>query len=147
MPDGEVAIRLIHNDYRFDNVVLDAEDPMRVIGVLDWEMALNGEPLADLGYMLYLFANDFHDAGRAPKLPGMLGRDAVIALWEDVTGRSAAGIVWHEIAQMAKIGAIIAEGANMLASGRSTDPKLVYFRQNLDYYLATIDAMLDAGGF
>ncbi len=30
---------LIHNDYKFDNVVLDPNNPLRIIGVLDWEMA------------------------------------------------------------------------------------------------------------
>ncbi|WP_017584691.1 phosphotransferase family protein [Nocardiopsis ganjiahuensis] len=40
---------LIHNDFRFDNVVLDAEDPTRPVGLLDWEMATLGDPLMDLG--------------------------------------------------------------------------------------------------
>ncbi len=37
-PARDAASRLIHNDYRFDNVVLDPADPLRVICVLDWEM-------------------------------------------------------------------------------------------------------------
>lgn len=40
---------LIHNDFKFDNVVLDPEDPTRIIGVLDWEMSTIGDPLMDLG--------------------------------------------------------------------------------------------------
>jgi hypothetical protein len=77
----------------------------------------------------------------------MLRRDEVIALWEQVSGRSAAGVVWHEIAQMAKLSAIIAEGVNMLDTGRSSDPKLAYFKQNIEYYLGTVEAMLDGEGF
>ncbi|MEE3117128.1 MAG: phosphotransferase family protein, partial [Pseudomonadota bacterium] len=38
MPD-DVAQVVIHNDYRFDNVVLNQDNPFEVIGVLDWEMA------------------------------------------------------------------------------------------------------------
>ncbi|HWM74013.1 MAG TPA: phosphotransferase, partial [Nocardioides sp.] len=45
----DVGQRMIHNDFRFDNMVLDADDPMRVVGVLDWEMATVGDPLMDLG--------------------------------------------------------------------------------------------------
>ncbi len=45
----DVGQRMIHNDFRFDNMVLDALDPMRVVGVLDWEMATVGDPLMDLG--------------------------------------------------------------------------------------------------
>jgi aminoglycoside phosphotransferase (APT) family kinase protein len=40
---------LIHNDYKFDNVVVADEDVTRIIGVLDWEMATLGDPLSDLG--------------------------------------------------------------------------------------------------
>jgi aminoglycoside phosphotransferase (APT) family kinase protein len=135
---------LIQGDPKLSNLMWD---DFRISAMLDWEMALNGEPLADLGYMLYQFESDYHAATRAPKLPGMLGRDAVIALWEAVSGRSAKGIIWHEIAQIAKISAIIAEGSNMLDTGRSTDPKLAYFKQNLDYYLGTVDAMIAGAGF
>ena len=39
---------VIHNDFRFDNLVLDAGS-LRVTGVLDWEMATVGDPLMDLG--------------------------------------------------------------------------------------------------
>jgi aminoglycoside phosphotransferase (APT) family kinase protein len=43
---------IIHNDFRLDNVVLDARDPLEIIGVLDWEMATLGDPLMDLGASL-----------------------------------------------------------------------------------------------
>jgi aminoglycoside phosphotransferase (APT) family kinase protein len=49
---AEVGASVIHGDFRFDNVVLDADDPLRVIGVLDWEMATVGDPLMDLGASL-----------------------------------------------------------------------------------------------
>lgn len=48
----EKAASLIHNDYKFDNVVLDPQDPTRIIGVLDWEMSTLGDPLMDLGTTL-----------------------------------------------------------------------------------------------
>jgi aminoglycoside phosphotransferase (APT) family kinase protein len=40
---------IVHNDFRFDNVVLDSANPMNIVGVLDWEMATVGDPLMDLG--------------------------------------------------------------------------------------------------
>ncbi len=135
---------VVHGDTKLSNLMWD---DFQISAVLDWEMALNGEPLADLGYMLYLFESDFHGPARPCKLSGMLSRDAVIALWSAVSGRSAQGVEWHEIAQIAKITAIIAEGVNMFDTGRSTDPKLGYFKENFDYYLDVIDAMLAAGRF
>jgi aminoglycoside phosphotransferase (APT) family kinase protein len=135
---------VIQGDSKLSNLMWD---DYRISAMLDWEMSLNGEPLADLGYMLYLFESEYHGATRAQKLSGMLKRDQVIALWEEVSGRSAKGIMWHEIAQIAKITAIIAEGTNMFNTGRSSDPKLAYFKQNLDHYLEVVAAMLAGSGY
>jgi aminoglycoside phosphotransferase (APT) family kinase protein len=135
---------VIQGDSKLSNLMWDE---FRITALLDWEMSLNGEPLADLGYMLNLFESEYHAATRAQKLSGMLKRDQVIALWEEVSGRSAKGIMWHEIAQIAKITAIIAEGTNMFNTGRSSDPKLAYFKQNLDHYLGVVAAMLAGGGY
>ena len=135
---------VVHGDTKLSNLMWQDG---QVSAVLDWEMALNGEPLADLGYMLYGFASPYHGATTPQKQPGMPGRDQVIAWWEAASGRSAEGVFWHEIAQIAKITAIIAEGTNMWLTGRSQDPKLAYFAKNLDYYLGVMRAMLDGGGF
>ena len=51
LPDSD-APAIVHNDYRFDNVVLEETDPRRIIGVLDWELATVGDPLMDLGNTL-----------------------------------------------------------------------------------------------
>jgi aminoglycoside phosphotransferase (APT) family kinase protein len=51
MPATSDAV-LIHNDYKYDNVVLDQEDTTRIVGVLDWEMCTIGDPLSDLGTTL-----------------------------------------------------------------------------------------------
>jgi aminoglycoside phosphotransferase (APT) family kinase protein len=51
---------LIHNDYKYDNVVLGPQEITRIIGVLDWEMCTIGDPLTDLGTALayWVDAND-----------------------------------------------------------------------------------------
>ncbi|MFY9180012.1 MAG: phosphotransferase family protein [Venatoribacter sp.] len=45
----DVSTCLIHNDFRMDNLVLDADNLGEIIGVLDWEMCTLGDPLMDLG--------------------------------------------------------------------------------------------------
>ena len=50
-PD-DVATVLIHNDFRYDNLVLDPAEPTRILGVLDWEMSTVGDTLMDLGSAL-----------------------------------------------------------------------------------------------
>jgi aminoglycoside phosphotransferase (APT) family kinase protein len=46
------GVSLIHNDYKYDNVVLDSNDITAIVGVLDWEMCTIGDPLTDLGTTL-----------------------------------------------------------------------------------------------
>ncbi len=75
---------LIHNDWRFDNMVLDPDDDLRVTGVLDWEMATVGDPLMDLGGALayWIQADDdpfFREFRRQPTTtPGMWTRRQVV---------------------------------------------------------------------
>ncbi|KPG73117.1 phosphotransferase family protein [Pseudomonas libanensis] len=52
MPDDYPTSSIVHNDYRFDNVILDPRNPMQIIGVLDWELTTLGDPLMDLGNTL-----------------------------------------------------------------------------------------------
>ena len=52
MPDDYPTSSIVHNDYRFDNVILDPHNPMQIIGVLDWELTTLGDPLMDLGNTL-----------------------------------------------------------------------------------------------
>lgn len=49
MPPESEKIGIIHNDYKMDNVIWSLEDPLKLIGVLDWEMTTLGDPLMDLG--------------------------------------------------------------------------------------------------
>ena len=51
-PADHLKSSIIHNDYKFDNVILNPDNPLEIIGVLDWEMATLGDPLMDLGSSL-----------------------------------------------------------------------------------------------
>jgi aminoglycoside phosphotransferase (APT) family kinase protein len=81
---ADVAQRLIHNDFRFDNIVLADDDPMRVVGVLDWEMATVGDPLMDLGGSMSYWVEPgddefFQQFRRQPTTaPGMWTRAEVV---------------------------------------------------------------------
>ena len=45
------APRLVHGDYRLDNVILAPKEP-KILAVLDWELSTLGDPLADFSYHL-----------------------------------------------------------------------------------------------
>jgi aminoglycoside phosphotransferase (APT) family kinase protein len=84
---------LIHNDYKYDNVVLDPSDPTNIVGVLDWEMCTLGDPLTDLGTALAYWADpqdseEFQEIRSAPTtLPGTLTRAQLVERYAAATGR------------------------------------------------------------
>ena len=98
---GDVGQCLIHNDFRFDNLVLDVDDPLRVSGVLDWEMATVGDPLMDLGGALgyWVQADDdefFQMFRRQPSTtPGMWTRAEIVERYAARTGRSVPPEQWR----------------------------------------------------
>jgi aminoglycoside phosphotransferase (APT) family kinase protein len=59
-PPGPV--RIVHGDYRLDNMILAADAP-RVIAVLDWELSTLGDPLADFSYHLMQWHMPTMEAG------------------------------------------------------------------------------------
>ena len=110
----DVASVLIHNDFRFDNLVLDRDDPTRPIGVLDWEMATIGDPLMDLGGTLayWVQADDdefFQQFRRQPThLPGMLTRAQVVERYCAQMGYSVTPQQWlfYEVYGLFRLGVI-----------------------------------------
>ena len=112
-PD-DVATAVIHGDWRLDNVVLDPEEPTRIIGVLDWEMATLGDPLMDLGNALayWVQADDgafMRSTRRQPShLPGMLTRRELVALYLELTGLRAPNWAFYEVYGLFRL-AVIAQ--------------------------------------
>jgi aminoglycoside phosphotransferase (APT) family kinase protein len=51
IPDSGL-VGIVHGDYRIDNVIVAPDDAGRITGVLDWEMATLGDPLADLATLV-----------------------------------------------------------------------------------------------
>jgi aminoglycoside phosphotransferase (APT) family kinase protein len=51
-------VAFIHNDYKYDNLVLSGLGNPEIKAVLDWEMATVGDPLMDLGTSLAYWAED-----------------------------------------------------------------------------------------
>ena len=94
MPPDTDAPCIIHNDYKFDNVVLDPNDPLNIVGVLDWEMATLGDPLMDLGGTLayWIEAGDPEEMQLIRSVPtnadGSMTRRELLDCYERLSGRS-----------------------------------------------------------
>jgi len=133
MPPGEAAICVVHNDFRFDNVVLDPDDPMRVIGVLDWEMATLGDPLMDLGNSLayWVQADDdptFLALRRQPThLSGMLTRTEVVDYYHARTGFPVDNIEFYLVYGLFRLAVIVQQIYYRYANGQTTNPQFAGF--------------------
>lgn len=92
MPADSGLARIIHNDYKLDNVIWSADDPLRIVGVLDWEMATVGDPLMDLGCTLgyWVEATDPADYRKFRAMPsdapGAPTRTEIVARFSERTG-------------------------------------------------------------
>jgi aminoglycoside phosphotransferase (APT) family kinase protein len=132
---------LIHGDPKLSNMLwLDG----KLQGVLDWELALNGEPLTDLGYMLTFFASRSHAAGIGFDLAGMWDRDRVIAEWENVSGRPARGIEWFEAAAAAKITAITVYGYHLAKTGQVADSRMLTWLPFINHWVDITERLIQA---
>ncbi|HEX7182174.1 MAG TPA: phosphotransferase family protein [Thermoanaerobaculia bacterium] len=109
----ESGAALIHNDYKYDNLVL-APDLSRIVAVLDWEMTTVGDPLMDLGTSLGYWM-DPDDAPGLRALPagpttllGNLTRTEVAQRYAERSGRDVSDILFYYVYGLLKI-AVIAQ--------------------------------------
>jgi len=109
----EAGACLIHNDYKYDNLVLDPEDPARILATLDWEMSTLGDPLMDLGSALgYWVDSDDppdwrHQAFGVTTLPGNLSREQLVERYAAGSGRHVPDPVFYYAYGLFKIAVIV----------------------------------------
>ena len=100
-PRREPTATLIHNDFKYDNLVLDPAELTTIRAVLDWEMATVGDPLMDLGTTLgYWIDPDDPEPMRVlpfgpATLPGNLKRLEVVERYARVTGRDVGDVLFY----------------------------------------------------
>ncbi|HEY0701799.1 MAG TPA: phosphotransferase family protein [Candidatus Acidoferrales bacterium] len=92
---------LVHNDYKYDNAVLDRDDLAQIIGLLDWEMSTIGDPLTDLGTALAYWVN----ADDPPELqsirwgptnfPGSFTREEIVERYAQKTKRDVSNLAFY----------------------------------------------------
>ncbi len=132
-PSHDNASCVIHNDYRFDNVVLSPENPLDITGVLDWEMATIGDPLMDLGGSLayWVQADDdpvFQSFRRQPTHEvGMLTRREVIAYYGERSGLDVSRFGFYEVFGLFRLMVIIQQIYCRFALGQTTNPQFAAF--------------------
>ncbi len=139
MPAHEVATCIVHNDFRFDNVVLNPANPFEVLGVLDWELATLGDPLMDLGNSLayWVQADDdpfFQQLRRQPThLPGMLTRQEVIDYYAEKTGWKVDNFDFYSVYGLFRLAVIVQQIYYRYFHGQTKHKTYAMFGQITNY--------------
>jgi aminoglycoside phosphotransferase (APT) family kinase protein len=132
-PKG-LPLILVHNDFKFDNVVLDPDDPTRIVAVLDWEMCTLGDPLLDLGTTLGYWAEPGDDpAWRAmafgpTAMPGALTRREIAERYAERTGRDVGNMLYYYAFALLKIAVIVQQIHYRWKKGYTKDPRFAIAR-------------------
>lgn len=120
---------IIHNDFRFDNLVYDAQRPTKVIGVLDWEMATVGDPLMDLGGSLayWIEAKDpycWRLFRRQPThLEGMMTRSEVVQYYLGKMGWENVNMKYYFVFGIFRLAAILQQIYYRYYHKQTTNPQ------------------------
>jgi aminoglycoside phosphotransferase (APT) family kinase protein len=120
---------LIHNDYKYDNVVLDPADVTKIIGVLDWEMSTLGDPLSDLGTTLAYWV-DPQDPPALQKIrwcpstsAGSLTRAELAEHYARASSRDVSDVVFYLAFARFKVAVIVQQIYYRYRQGLTKDPR------------------------
>jgi aminoglycoside phosphotransferase (APT) family kinase protein len=128
MPANSDAV-LIHNDYKYDNVVLDKENITRIVGVLDWEMCTIGDPLTDLGTTLAYWVDpndpeEMQGIRWGPSTyPGSLTRMQLVERYARVSSRDVSDMTFYLAFARFKIAVIVQQIYCRYHKGVTKDPR------------------------
>src|SRR5262249_40283309 len=142
---------LVHNDYKYDNLVLDASDLTRVVAVLDWEMATVGDPLMDLGTTLgyWVEAGDppaLKAASRGPTaVPGSLTRRELADRSAGRSGRDVADVLYYYAFGLFKIAVIIQQIYARYVRGHTHDARFARLNEQVSVLAEQADRAIAAG--
>ncbi len=126
------AASLVHNDYKLDNVMLAADDPGRLVAVLDWDMCTLGDPLADLGALL-CYWTELEDSAplRAmsmmPPASGFPRRAELVARYAERSGRDVRDLGFYHVLGLYRLAVIAAQIFVRFHRGQTRDQRFAAF--------------------
>jgi aminoglycoside phosphotransferase (APT) family kinase protein len=126
---AESGAAILHNDYKYDNLLFDPADLTRITAVLDWEMATIGDPLMDLGTTLayWVEASDsptLRQAAFGPTaLAGSLSRVELMERYQEKAGRDVANPMYYYCFGLYKLAVIVQQIYARFVRGHTQDSR------------------------
>lgn len=126
-PDDPARPSLVHGDYKLDNVMLDAREPEKLVGVFDWEMSAIGDPLVDVGillcYWVHVAAAGDDAIATVTTRSGWFGRDEILERYASRSGRDLTAIGLYEVFAVFKLAVVIQQIFARYVRGQTDDPR------------------------
>lgn len=147
LPPDAPRPTLLHGDFKLDNVMLDATDAGRIVGVFDWEMAALGDPLVDLGILLcYWVHTSMPAAGRdsvttGTHREGWFTRADILERYGAQTGFDLTNIAFYEVFAVFKLAVVLQQIFYRYTRGQTDDPRFAALDGRVAW-LARISATL-----
>jgi aminoglycoside phosphotransferase (APT) family kinase protein len=118
---------LIHNDYKFDNVLFDP-GLTRIVGTLDWEMCTVGDPLMDLGTTLGYWIEPEDPAAMVAMFgltvrPGLPRRRDILARYQAASGHVVESPLFYYVYGLFKIAVIVQQIYARYRRGHTRDAR------------------------
>lgn len=113
---------IIHGDYSLANAMFQHGTPARLAAMIDWELATIGDPLLDLGWVLYGYRgrnertppSGYFDATTFPY------REDLAEYYAERTGRSIEHLTYYMVLAQFKLGVIMERQYARILNGRQT---------------------------
>ena len=142
---------IVHNDYKLDNLLLDAADPGRVNAVLDWDMCTLGDPLMDLGYLLNFWPQHGDDprwieGTPAPTAhPAFPTRRELVARYAQATGFEIAAIEWYFVFGVFRLIVILQQIYIRYLRGQTKDERFAAFGRRVELLFEKARTLIERG--
>lgn len=119
---------LVHNDYKLDNVMLAADDPGRLVAILDWDMCTLGNPLVDLGALLCYWTEEsdppfMKKTTLMPLDAGFPTREELVARYAARSGRDVSNIRYYRVLGLYRLAVVIAQIYIRYVRGQTQDQR------------------------
>jgi aminoglycoside phosphotransferase (APT) family kinase protein len=131
------ASSLVHNDYKFDNLLLDAGDLTKIVAVLDWEMCTLGDPMLDFGTVLayWVEARDpphlqTHAFGPT-QLPGSMSRRELTEYYAEKSGFDTSHVLFYYAFGLYKVAVVVQQIYYRWLHGFTKDDRFAHMNKQV----------------